>query len=110
MRYQSPKDLRVTELEVGGERLLVLSYPRRKRALLADGVLTRTEAAVANLAIAGLSNGEIAARRGTSIRTVANQMASVLHKLRCGSRRELVVRYVRDELDAHAPSDQSSAS
>jgi DNA-binding CsgD family transcriptional regulator len=51
--------------------------------------LTAAERDVATLAAAGLSNAAIATRRGTAIRTVANQMASVLRKLRIGSRHDL---------------------
>jgi DNA-binding CsgD family transcriptional regulator len=51
--------------------------------------LTAAERDVATLAAAGLSNAAIAMHRGTAIRTVANQMASVLRKLRIGSRHEL---------------------
>jgi DNA-binding CsgD family transcriptional regulator len=51
--------------------------------------LTAAERDVATLAAAGLSNAAIALRRGTAIRTVANQMASILRKLRIGSRHEL---------------------
>jgi DNA-binding NarL/FixJ family response regulator len=51
--------------------------------------LTAAERHVASLAAAGLSNAAIAKRRGTALRTVANQMASVLRKLRICSRHEL---------------------
>ena len=54
--------------------------------------LTQAEADVAILAAGGHSNREIAARRGTSPRTVANQVGSIFHKLGVGSRQELVVR------------------
>ena len=51
------------------------------------------------MAIAGLSNAEIAKRRGVSVRTVANQIAAVLHKLGVVSRRELAVRHARCALE-----------
>src|SRR5690606_25671086 len=55
-----PSDLRATELQIGGERLLVLSYAIEPPDLQSALGLTAAEAEVAELAIAGLSNGEIA--------------------------------------------------
>jgi DNA-binding NarL/FixJ family response regulator len=55
-----------------------------------DG-LAQAEREVAGLAVLGLSNAEIGARRGTSLRTVANQLARVYRKLGVGSRAELAV-------------------
>ena len=69
---------------------LVISFPIDEPDLSAR--LTDAEVDVARLAIDGLSNAEIAARRGTSLRTVANQMASILRKLGVQSRRELAAR------------------
>src|SRR5262249_20670941 len=53
--------------------------------------LTEAEADVARLVIEGLSNAEIAERRGSAERTVANQVASIYEKLGVGSRPEFVV-------------------
>jgi DNA-binding NarL/FixJ family response regulator len=55
--------------------------------------LTAAEAAVATLAIEGLSNAAIARRRKTSVRTVANQLRSIYSKLAVGSRRQLRSRF-----------------
>lgn len=52
-------------------------------------VMTAAERAVARAAMDGLTNAEIARRRGTSPRTVANQLFSVFRKLGISSRREL---------------------
>ena len=49
-------------------------------------VLTPSEREVAKLAREGLSNAAIAELRGTSPRTVANQLARIYRKLGCGSR------------------------
>lgn len=61
-----------------------------------DGVsldlLTPAEQEVAALAAIGWSNLAIARFRGTAVRTVANQMASILRKQRLGSRYELAAR------------------
>jgi DNA-binding CsgD family transcriptional regulator len=48
--------------------------------------MTRAETHVARLAAAGLSNAAIAAARGTSVRTVANQIARILREAGVGSR------------------------
>lgn len=48
--------------------------------------LTDAECRVAALIAEGLTNAQIARARGTSTRTVANQVASILAKLRLSSR------------------------
>jgi DNA-binding NarL/FixJ family response regulator len=57
-----------------------------------DGQLSEAELAVARAAAAGLSNAEIARQRGTSARTVANQLAAVYDKLDVASRAQLAAR------------------
>src|SRR5260221_10104077 len=54
--------------------------------------LSKGERAVVGLAVFGLSNQEIARQRGSSPRTVANQLASAYRKLGVGSRAELLAR------------------
>jgi len=66
------------------EPLLVVSFSLEPVAML-----SAAELEVARLAAAGLSNAAIALRRGTTTRTVANQMACVLAKLRVATRRAL---------------------
>lgn len=61
---------------------------RASRALDAAG-LTGAERAVVEDALRGLSNRAIAAKRGVSERTVANQLSAIYRKLRVGSRPEL---------------------
>jgi DNA-binding CsgD family transcriptional regulator len=61
--------------------------------------LSRSESDVAQLAIEGYTHAEIARRRRTSPRTVANQLAAVFGRLRVSGRFELLVRLV-----AQAPS------
>jgi DNA-binding NarL/FixJ family response regulator len=51
--------------------------------------LSSTEADVAHEILFGLSNAEIAEKRGTAVRTIANQVASIYRKLRVRSRLEL---------------------
>jgi DNA-binding NarL/FixJ family response regulator len=53
--------------------------------------LTRAEREVAHALLEGLSNAEIAERRGTSQHTVANQVSTLFHKMKVGSRAEFLV-------------------
>jgi len=55
-------------------------------------VLTRAESEVVHGVLAGKSNAAIAAARGASPHTVANQLAKIYRKLRVGSRWELMTR------------------
>jgi DNA-binding NarL/FixJ family response regulator len=55
-------------------------------------VLTSAEADIVRAVLRGASNAEIARVRGRSVRTVANQIASMFRKLSVGSRSELYAR------------------
>jgi len=57
--------------------------------------LSAAEREIAIAVLEGLSNAEIAAARGTSARTVANQVASLLRKLGARSRSEAVTALAR---------------
>lgn len=83
----------VGDVTMGGVRFVYLSA-RETPAPRIPG-LTAAERDVARLAAADLSNAEIAARRGVSARTVANQLASIFRKLKLGSRVELIARLTR---------------
>ncbi|MFO0749725.1 MAG: helix-turn-helix transcriptional regulator [Myxococcota bacterium] len=76
---------RVHRFRHGDDELLVVSAPDRARPL----PLTPSELEVARLAASGLSNRDIALRRGRSLRTIANQIAAVLQKLGLSSRAQL---------------------
>jgi DNA-binding CsgD family transcriptional regulator len=52
--------------------------------------LTAAERQIVELIIAGCSNARVAELRGTSVRTVVNQVSAIFRRLRVGSRRELV--------------------
>lgn len=65
--------------------------PPRPRLAASVGLLSQSESEVAELARLGLSNAAIAARRGVSPRTVANQLSSLFRKLGVQSRLELVL-------------------
>jgi DNA-binding NarL/FixJ family response regulator len=87
--HGSGRDVR--SVRVASRVFLVVRRPLERRLGFA-GLLTDAENGVAELATAGLSNLEIARLRNTSVRTVANQMASIFRKLRIGSRRALSIR------------------
>jgi DNA-binding NarL/FixJ family response regulator len=61
------------------------------------GKLSPAEREVARDAVDGRSNAEIAQRRGRTVRTIANQLASIYRKLGVGSRAELAVLVERFE-------------
>jgi len=63
-------------------------------AAAAVGQLSRAERHIADLLLERLSNAEIAQIRRTSIRTVANQLASVQLKLRAHGRMEVLSRLI----------------
>ena len=79
--------LELLELQLGDHALVVLSVDDGPQQRV-EG-LTAAERAVALDAVAGHSNKEIAARRGSRVRTVANQLAAVYRKLGVSSRAEL---------------------
>jgi DNA-binding CsgD family transcriptional regulator len=67
---------------------------RDPRVELDDASLTRAEHEILALVQEGHSNAEMARRRGRSLRTIANQVASLLMKTKSPSRRALAVRNV----------------
>jgi DNA-binding CsgD family transcriptional regulator len=77
---------RTTRFLHGGEEFAVI---RIALAPELPSSLTAAERQVTRMIIEGLSNAEIAARRQTSVRTVANQLRSIYAKLAVGSRRQL---------------------
>ena len=83
---QVPAGAVVERFSRGGEEFALISWPV-ERAALAD--LPAAQAAVLAGLLDGLSNAEIAAERGTSARTVANQVAKLLRTFGVGSRVEL---------------------
>jgi DNA-binding CsgD family transcriptional regulator len=81
-----PPDLQALESEDG--EVMVLSFSLRKGPVAS---LSPAESAVAAHLLDGRTNAEIARLRGTSERTVANQVASLYRKLGVKSRLELLV-------------------
>jgi DNA-binding NarL/FixJ family response regulator len=83
--------LRAASFAVDHDEYCVVSAPFEPEAGFLG--LTGAEVEVAKLAISGLSNRAIAERRGSSVRTVANQMAAVLQKLGATSRIQVAARF-----------------
>lgn len=81
---------RWTTFRVGDESFAVVSEP-----LPETPKLTVAEEAVLTLVLEGRSNAEIAKQRKTSVRTVANQVASLFKKHGVSSRSELAAKVVR---------------
>ncbi len=76
-------------LEHQGRSLRYFKIDLSRPAEDIDG-LTEAECEVAQLVLRGDSNAAIAATRGTSPRTVANQLASIYRKRGISSRQELI--------------------
>jgi DNA-binding CsgD family transcriptional regulator len=76
-------------MTINGERMIVLSVPEVAASALPRGSLTKAEQQIANRAVRGQTNAEIAKARKTSPRTVANQLARIYEKLGVRSRLEL---------------------
>lgn len=67
-------------------------FARDPRARLPDAALTATERELVELLGRGFSNREIARIRNRSVRTIANQVATLLRKTASPTRRALVAR------------------
>ena len=78
---------RATTVECGPDTFAILSCPMDELPL--PDSLSAAEKEVCLLLLAGATNAEVAERRRTAVRTVANQVASILRKLGAGSRSEL---------------------
>lgn len=76
------------ENRIGGFRVWSIEIDAVK---LPDS-LSAAEGEVAELVLAGKTNQEVAELRATSVRTVANQLASIYKKLGVNSRSELASR------------------
>jgi DNA-binding CsgD family transcriptional regulator len=98
--YHANEGPQLTRFRLGEHELVVLSYPKLSAASV-DG-LTQAERAVLDLLLQGKSNAQIAERRGTSPRTVANPVASVFRKLDVGSRADLAAGLARGKAGRRA--------
>ena len=82
-----PADLDVRFLTAGDSTIAVFSFPLPLPPLPAS--LSNAERAVVIGVLGGMSNAQIARRRSRAVRTIANQVSSILRKLGVGSRGEL---------------------
>ncbi|RYZ09176.1 MAG: hypothetical protein EOO73_05295 [Myxococcales bacterium] len=89
-------------IEQSGGQLRVLSLSRPDAAL--GGVLPPAELAVARRLVEGHCYADMARMRGTSARTIANQIAAVFKRMRVSGRNELVHRLWRRRAAAGVPS------
>jgi DNA-binding CsgD family transcriptional regulator len=92
-RAEHKVEAKVSRLKWAGGSHAVVSTSRPDR-VLADR-LSESEYAVARLLVEGKSHAEIASIRGTSARTVANQLSALFHKLRISGRAELLALLAR---------------
>lgn len=83
-----------------GPDLILLRVPLSYAANITSFMaLTESEREVAACACNGLSNADIAERRGCSVRTVANQLSQAYRKLRLSGRRELRAAHARSHAE-----------
>jgi DNA-binding CsgD family transcriptional regulator len=88
-RRASPATRSIHHFQVAGRQYVRVAFPLLPRL---PATLTAAESEVAALIIAGRSNAQIAKARGVALRTVANQVASILRKMRVGSRSALLAK------------------
>jgi DNA-binding NarL/FixJ family response regulator len=81
-------------LNHGGVPLKLISVPRPDLPL--KGVLPPAELSVVRSLIEGERYEEIAQRRGTSTRTIANQITAVFRRMKVSGRNELLIRLFTD--------------
>lgn len=84
---QAHEEVRAWEIHAEGRHFAVLSLPLV--TFEAHAALTPAEQEIVHRLLRGESNRAIALGRGTSERTVANQVASIYQKLGLASRSEL---------------------
>ena len=99
---EPPRTFRL--LHEGGE-YLVLSEPAVAERMSA---LTPAEREVARAIVQGATNAEIARMRGTSVRTIANQVAMIMSRLGASSRTQIAAKLAR--LDLFSPPPERGAS
>jgi DNA-binding NarL/FixJ family response regulator len=88
----SQRDVQVFRMQHGQDDLLVVSVPLGREP---PAGLTPAQLEVARAIARGASNAEIARERGTSVRTVANQVASIFARLGVRSRLQVAAALSR---------------
>jgi DNA-binding NarL/FixJ family response regulator len=91
MTLIAPEGLEALPFNVDADGYVLLTFRTSDKHASIRGAkrLTESERAVVALVLEGHSNSEIARVRGTSARTVANQISAIYRKLAVKSRREL---------------------
>lgn len=92
--FKVPRGLEAKRSVERGKPAVVLSFPVPRIDWQAN--LTAAEIDVVRDVLAGLSNAEIGERRGTALRTIANQVAAIFRKLGVSSRLELSLSVLSD--------------
>jgi DNA-binding NarL/FixJ family response regulator len=104
---RAPADLAAHTFSAGGQEFLVLSYSVAMNEPAAE--LTDAERAVVAAVLEGRTNAAIASMRGTSPRTIANQVAAVFRKLGVRSRTELATKFLRVQGDGRGSAPPKRA-
>jgi DNA-binding CsgD family transcriptional regulator len=92
----APPGLRASAFRFHDQELAVLSFPAP--ALELPSSLSAAEREIVLALAEGLSNAAIARQRGTSTRTVANQVSSLFRKMNVRSRTELLLALAQPTL------------
>ncbi|HYP98946.1 MAG TPA: helix-turn-helix transcriptional regulator [Polyangiaceae bacterium] len=90
-----------------GARFATVALPRPELRLAS--VLSRAELEVSTMVLQGKTHAEIASVRGTSARTVANQLASIFGKLDVSGRQQLVTTLAAGSTHGSKPHGQQRA-
>jgi DNA-binding CsgD family transcriptional regulator len=93
-------------LSTPSNEFVLVSWCARAKALAPireDMSLTESEISILSQVLLGDSNEAIARARKRSVRTVANQIASIFHKFRVRSRRELMAHFLAASHEHLAP-------
>lgn len=101
----SHPDLRTSRVVIEGVEYVVLSHPILAPAGVMGG-LSEAQRAIALGLLDGLSYRDLAARRGTSPRTVAKQVEGLYRRLGVASRAELVAALSGPGGSRTAPGDE----
>jgi DNA-binding CsgD family transcriptional regulator len=88
-KQKDRSDVRAWRIRWGEEELAMITIPCLFESKI-EKLVTPAEMSVVRDVICGKSNADIAWSRGTSARTVANQLASIYRKLKLTSRQELI--------------------
>lgn len=92
--FSPPPDLAAYLFRVGCDELVIFEWTAESSSSVPD-TLTTAEREVLLLLERGASNAEIARHRGTSVRTVGNQVGTIFRKLGVASRSELMAMRAR---------------